>query len=41
MAIIIAGDSLIHIETDPTVKQVLLTCSDQVDVLLACRVSPK
>ena len=41
MAIVIAGDSLIKIETDVDTKEMLLMLSDKMDVLLACRVSPK
>jgi phospholipid-transporting ATPase len=40
-AIIIAGHSLAIIESDDTLKNAFLSASDKVDVVLACRVSPK
>jgi phospholipid-transporting ATPase len=40
-AIIVAGASLVMIDADPFMKQVFLDASDKVDVVLACRVSPK
>jgi len=39
---VLAGDqTLIMIETDPDVKKRILDISDSMDVVLACRVSPK
>ena len=40
-AIIIAGHSLVTIDSDEFIKKLFLNASDQVDVVLACRVSPK
>ena len=40
-AIIIAGQSLVTIESDELFKTLFLNASDLVDVVLACRVSPK
>jgi len=40
-AIIVAGSSLIEIERDENLKNVFLHISDNSDVVLACRVSPK
>jgi hypothetical protein len=41
LAIVIAGQSLLLIDTDSLVKNLFLEVSEQVDVVLACRVSPK
>lgn len=42
LALVLAGDqTLIQIESDPAVKQRILNISDRMDVVLACRVSPK
>ena len=40
-AIIVAGASLVAIENNQTLKDKFLAISDNVDVVLACRVSPK
>lgn len=40
-AIIVAGASLVAIENNQTLKDKFLAMSDNVDVVLACRVSPK
>jgi phospholipid-transporting ATPase len=40
-AIIIAGDSLVTIESEDFIKDLFLKASDLVDVVLACRVSPR
>jgi phospholipid-transporting ATPase len=40
-AIIVAGHSLVSIDSDDNVRELFLKASDQVDVVLACRVSPK
>lgn len=40
-AIIIAGASLIAIDEDDELRELFLGASDHVDVVLACRVSPK
>jgi phospholipid-transporting ATPase len=40
-AIIIAGHSLVTIDGDEFIRKLFLNASDQVDVVLACRVSPK
>jgi phospholipid-transporting ATPase len=40
-ALIIAGSSLLLIEHDPFLKEKFLRITDQVDVVLACRVSPQ
>jgi len=40
-AIIIAGHSLVTIDGDEVIRRNFLKASDQVDVVLACRVSPK
>lgn len=36
-----AGASLVAIDSDPTLKDKFLAMSDNADVVLACRVSPK
>lgn len=38
---VIAGSSLIEIDNNPDLKREFLDISDMVDVVLACRVSPK
>ena len=40
-AIIVAGDTLTKIDADPNILSNFLSASDKVDVVLACRVSPK
>jgi magnesium-transporting ATPase (P-type) len=40
-AIIVAGHSLVTIEEDESLRELFLKASDNVDVVLACRVSPK
>ena len=40
-AIIVAGHSLIHIDTYSELKELFLSASEKSDVVLACRVSPK
>jgi len=40
-AIIIAGASLIQIEHNDRLRDIFLEASDNADVVLACRVSPK
>ena len=40
-AIIVAGASLVAIDNNQTLKDKFLAMSDSVDVVLACRVSPK
>jgi phospholipid-transporting ATPase len=40
-AIIVAGHSLVAIAEDNKLRAVFLKASDNVDVVLACRVSPK
>jgi len=40
-AIIIAGASLVAIDSNKSLKEKFLGMSDNVDVVLACRVSPK
>ena len=40
-AIIIAGASLVTIDHDDELRNMFLKCSDHVDVVLACRVSPQ
>lgn len=40
-AIIVAGASLVAIDNNQTLKDKFLAMSDNVDVVLACRVSPK
>jgi len=40
-ALIIAGSSLLHIEQSDEQRELFLKISDQIDVVLACRVSPK
>lgn len=40
-AIIVAGSSLVAIENNQTLKDKFLAMSDNCDVVLACRVSPK
>lgn len=40
-AIIVAGHSLIQIDGDSSLKELFLEASDNSDVVLACRVSPK
>jgi hypothetical protein len=40
-AIIVAGHSLVAIAEDNNLRAVFLKASDNVDVVLACRVSPK
>ena len=40
-AIIIAGHSLVTIDGDEFIRKLFLNASDKVDVVLACRVSPK
>jgi magnesium-transporting ATPase (P-type) len=40
-AIIVAGHSLLAIDADITLCEMFLRASDNVDVVLACRVSPK
>jgi magnesium-transporting ATPase (P-type) len=40
-ALIIAGASLVAIDNEPFLKEAFLQISDHVDVVLACRVSPK
>ena len=40
-AIIVAGHSLLAIDADVTLRELFLKASDNVDVVLACRVSPK
>lgn len=39
--IIVAGHSLVAIDSDDQVRELFLKASDNVDVVLACRVSPK
>lgn len=36
-----AGASLLCIDADPVIKEIFLESTDNVDVVLACRVSPK
>ena len=38
---IIAGSSLIQVDSDDNLRELFLSISDKVDVVLACRVSPK
>ena len=40
-AIIVAGASLVTIDRDKNLLDMFLSASDNVDVVLACRVSPK
>ena len=40
-AIIVAGSSLVAIDNNENLKDKFLAMSDNVDVVLACRVSPK
>lgn len=40
-AIVVAGHTLLLIGANPQIKDVFLTITDNVDVVLACRVSPK
>ena len=40
-AIIVAGSSLVAIDSNKSLKEKFLGMSDNVDVVLACRVSPK
>jgi phospholipid-transporting ATPase len=40
-AIIVAGSSLVAIDADENLRNLFLQSSDKVDVVLACRVSPK
>ena len=40
-AIIVAGHSLVSIDSNDTLKELFLKASDNSDVILACRVSPK
>ena len=40
-AIIVAGSSLVAIDSNENLKDKFLAMSDNVDVVLACRVSPK
>jgi phospholipid-transporting ATPase len=40
-ALIVAGSSLLIIEQSTELKEIFLAISDKVDVVLACRVSPK
>ena len=40
-AIIVAGSSLVAIDSNQNLKDKFLAMSDNVDVVLACRVSPK
>jgi len=40
-AIVVAGHTLLLIGANPEIKNVFLTITDNVDVVLACRVSPK
>lgn len=40
-AIIVAGSSLLTIDADAELRELFLSASDQADVVLACRVSPK
>jgi len=40
-ALIVAGDSLAHVQKEEHINAKFLELSDQVDVVLACRVSPK
>ena len=40
-AIIVAGHSLVSIDSDTEIREQFLKASDNVDVVLACRVSPK
>ena len=40
-AIVVAGHTLLLIGAYPEIKEVFLTITDKVDVVLACRVSPK
>ena len=36
-----AGASLLNIDSDPKLRELFLAASDRVEVVLACRVSPK
>jgi len=40
-AIVVAGHTLLLIGANQEIKEVFLTITDNVDVVLACRVSPK
>jgi len=40
-AIVVAGAALVAIDRDPKLRELFLAASDQADVVLACRVSPK
>ena len=40
-AIVVAGSALVAIDANKSLKDVFLTASDDVDVVIACRVSPK
>lgn len=40
-AIIVAGDSLVKIDEDQELRELFLKAAEKVDVVLACRVSPK
>ena len=40
-AIVVAGSSLVTIDANQNLKDKFLAASDNVDVVLACRVSPK
>ena len=40
-AIIVAGISLIEIDNQDKLRDLFLECSDHIDVVLACRVSPQ
>ena len=40
-AIIVAGSSLVTIDSNENLLNMFLSASDNVDVVLACRVSPK
>jgi magnesium-transporting ATPase (P-type) len=40
-AIIVAGHSLVAIDSEDSIRELFLAASDKVDVVLACRVSPK